>query len=106
MIFLIDMNILEVRYMRCTKYEKARIIGSRALQIGMGAPFMLELSQKDLENLRYSAIEIAKLEFEKEVIPITVKRPFPDHLIATKIEDDIKKKFENISEISIHVEPK
>ncbi len=28
------------------------------------------------------------------------------HLIVTKIEDDIKKKFENISEISIHVEPK
>lgn len=27
------------------------------------------------------------------------------HLIVTKIEDDIKKKFENISEISIHVEP-
>jgi len=28
------------------------------------------------------------------------------HLIVTKIEDDIKKKFENISEISIHVEPR
>ncbi|MCJ7728211.1 MAG: hypothetical protein MUO96_06185, partial [Actinobacteria bacterium] len=28
------------------------------------------------------------------------------HSIVTKIEDDIKKKFENISEISIHVEPK
>lgn len=28
------------------------------------------------------------------------------HFIVTKIEDDIKKKFENISEISIHVEPR
>lgn len=61
--------------MKYTKFEKARIIGSRALQISMGAPFMIKLSQEDLEQLRYSPIEIAKLEFEKGVIPITVKRP-------------------------------
>ena len=77
--------------MRYTKYEKCRIIGARALQISMGAPFMVQLSQKDLERLRYSPIEIAKLEFEKEVIPITVKRPFPDHLIATKINEGVNK---------------
>ncbi|MBN2454253.1 DNA-directed RNA polymerase subunit K [Candidatus Woesearchaeota archaeon] len=61
--------------MECTKYEKARIIGSRALQISMGAPFMLKLSDKELEELKYQPIAIAKLEFEKGLIPIEVKKP-------------------------------
>lgn len=60
-----------------TKYEKARIIGARALQLSMGAPFMLKLTDKDLQRLRYCTIEIAKLEFEKGIIPITVKRSSP-----------------------------
>lgn len=63
--------------MEYTKYEKARIIGARALQISQGAPFMLKLTKKDLEKLRYSSLEIAKLEFEKGIVPITVKRPYP-----------------------------
>ena len=63
--------------MECTKYEKARIIGARSLQLSMGAPFMIGLSKKDLEKLEYSTLEIAKLEFKKGVIPITVKRPYP-----------------------------
>jgi DNA-directed RNA polymerase subunit K len=58
-----------------TKYEKARMIGSRALQISMGAPFLIKLSKKDLEELKYNPLEIAKREFEKGVLPITVKRP-------------------------------
>ncbi|MFH1182614.1 MAG: DNA-directed RNA polymerase subunit K [Candidatus Woesearchaeota archaeon] len=61
--------------MEYTKYEKARLIGSRALQIAMGAPFMVKLSDDDLKKLRYSPVEIAKLEFNKGVIPIEVKRP-------------------------------
>lgn len=60
--------------MKYTKYEIARIIGARALQISQGAPFMLKLTQKDLEKLRYNVIEIAKLEFEKGVVPINIKR--------------------------------
>ena len=71
--------------MEYTKYEKARIIGARALQLAQGAPFMLKLTQEDLEKLRYSTIEIAKLEFEKGVVPITVKRPLP---IKKEIKSD------------------
>ena len=56
-----------------TKYEIARIIGARALQIAQGAPFMLELGKEDLEKLRYNPIEIAKLEFEKGIIPIKIR---------------------------------
>lgn len=60
-----------------TKYEKARMIGSRALQLAMGAPFLVKLSEKDLETLRFNPVEIAKIEFEKGVLPITVRRPMP-----------------------------
>lgn len=60
-----------------TKYEKARIIGARALQIGMGAPLLLNLSEKDFEKIKFSPIEIAKKEFVEGVLPITIKRPLP-----------------------------
>lgn len=60
-----------------TKYEKARLIGSRALQISMGAPILVKLSPKELEEIGYNPVEIAKLEFEQGVLPITVKRIKP-----------------------------
>lgn len=60
-----------------TKYERARIIGSRALQISEGAPFLLKLTEKQLKEIKYNPLEIAKLEFEAGVIPITVKRALP-----------------------------
>jgi DNA-directed RNA polymerase subunit K len=58
-----------------TKYEKARMIGSRSLQIAMGAPFLLKLSKKELEKVKYNPIEIAMQEFSAGVLPITVRRP-------------------------------
>lgn len=58
-----------------TKYEKARMIGSRALQISMGAPFLVKLSEKNLVQLKYDPIEIAMQEYNEGVLPITVKRP-------------------------------
>ena len=63
--------------MKYTKYEKARMIGSRSLQLSMGAPFLLKLSEKELSQLKYNPIEIAKLEFKKGILPITIKRPMP-----------------------------
>ena len=59
---------------KVTKYEMARMIGARALQISMGAPFLIKLEEEDLKKLRYNPIEIAKLEFEKGVMPIAIKR--------------------------------
>ena len=61
-----------------TKYEKARVLGARALQISMGAPFLVKVSEEDLEKIGYNPIEIAKKEFEAGVIPITIHRPFPE----------------------------
>ncbi len=62
---------------RYTKYEKARIIGARALQLSMGAPFLMKITDKELERLKYNPIEIAKLEFENNLVPISVKRLLP-----------------------------
>ena len=64
--------------MHHTKYEKARMIGSRALQISQGAPFLVKLNKKELEKVKYNPIEIATLEFDKGLLPITVKRPLPE----------------------------
>jgi DNA-directed RNA polymerase subunit K len=69
--------MVEHEKLNYTKYEKARIIGSRALQISMGAPIMVELKQEEIEKLRFNPIEIAKLEFVAGVIPLSVKRPMP-----------------------------
>ena len=67
-----------------TKYEIARMIGSRALQISMGAPFLVKMSEKDLEAIGFNPIEIAKKEFEKGVLPITVRRPMPKRIERPK----------------------
>jgi DNA-directed RNA polymerase subunit K/omega len=60
-----------------TKYEKARIIGARALQLAMGAPPLMKLDKKILESMSYSPVEIAKKEFDDKILPITIKRPLP-----------------------------
>ena len=52
-----------------TRFEIARIIGARALQISMGAPLLIPQPKG-----QYNILELAKLEFEKGKIPITVKR--------------------------------
>ncbi len=62
---------------RYTKYETARLIGSRALQISMGAPFMIKLSESDLEKIGFNPVEIAKIELENDVLPITVRKFTP-----------------------------
>ncbi len=60
-----------------TKYEKARMIGSRALQLSLGAPSTIKLSEKELEDIRYNPLEIAKKEFEQGKIPLKITRPLP-----------------------------
>ncbi len=52
-----------------TRFEKARIIGARALQITMGAPILIRISKNITDP-----VDIAILEFEKGVNPITVLR--------------------------------
>jgi DNA-directed RNA polymerase subunit K len=56
-------------FMKYTRFEKARIIGARALQISLGAPVLLDISEGVIDP-----IQIAMTEYDKGVIPITVKR--------------------------------
>ena len=63
--------------MKYSKYEMARIIGARALQIAMGAPFLVKTTKEELEKINYDPVKIAKKEFEGGVLPITIKRPLP-----------------------------
>lgn len=55
------------------KFEKARVIGARFLQLSMGAPFLIKLTKKNLEEIEYNPLEIAKREFEAGAIPIAVR---------------------------------
>jgi DNA-directed RNA polymerase subunit K len=70
-------RIIQAEVVEYTKYEKARMIGSRALQIAMGAPFLIRLTDEDLKRIGYNPVEIAKMEFDRGILPITVKRPLP-----------------------------
>jgi DNA-directed RNA polymerase I, II, and III subunit RPABC2 len=63
-------NFTTTRYM--TKYERARILGTRALQISMGAPVMVELSGET------DPLAIALRELKEKKIPITIRRRLPD----------------------------
>jgi DNA-directed RNA polymerase subunit K len=50
------------------RFEKARIIGARALQLSMGAPPLVEVKDKT------DPVKIAFSEFDAGVIPIVVLR--------------------------------
>jgi DNA-directed RNA polymerase subunit K len=69
-----------------TRYEIARILGARSLQLAMDAPVLLKLSKEEIDELNYDVLKIAEKELDAEVLPITVKRPLP-----RKSEKEIKK---------------
>ena len=59
---------------RLTRFEVARIIGARALQIALGAPVLVEDKTSDLDP-----INIAEKEFKANKIPMTIKRTLPNN---------------------------
>ena len=60
-----------------TKYETARIIGARALQIAMDAPILLKIDSEELKAMRYDPLKIAEKELMEGVLPIAIRRPTP-----------------------------
>ena len=56
-----------------TKYEKARIIGTRALQISKNAPILVDLGKDDIDP-----ILIAEKELAEKKIPFVIRRYLPD----------------------------
>ena len=55
-----------------TKYERARVLGTRALQIAMCAPVMVELEGET------DPLQIAMKELKQRKIPIIIRRYLPD----------------------------
>ena len=56
-----------------TRFEKARIMGARALQLSLGAPPFITIPK----DARIS-LDISMVELEKRVIPITIRRVLPN----------------------------
>lgn len=61
---------ITTRYL--TKYERARVLGTRALQISMNAPVMVDLDGET------DPLRIAEKELRERKIPIIVRRYLPD----------------------------
>ena len=56
-----------------TRFEKARIMGARALQLSLGAPTFIAIPETAITSL-----DIAMEELDKKAIPITIKRSLPN----------------------------
>jgi DNA-directed RNA polymerases I, II, and III subunit RPABC2 len=57
---------------KITRFEKARIVGARALQISMGAPILVDAEENT------NPIDIAVTELNAGILPITIRRTLPD----------------------------
>ncbi|MEM4257099.1 MAG: DNA-directed RNA polymerase subunit K [Candidatus Diapherotrites archaeon] len=57
---------------KLTRFEIARLISARALQLSLGAPSLVKYHKNE------SVYDIAKHEFEKKVIPLAVLREYSD----------------------------
>jgi DNA-directed RNA polymerase subunit K/omega len=69
-----------------SKYERARIIGARGLQISMDAPLLVDMKAEDLDGVNYDPLRIAEKELDSGVLPISVNKPMPE-----KKEEDLEK---------------
>ena len=58
---------------KLTRFERARIVGARSLQIAMGAPILVGTPEP-----RASPIDIAIQELDIGILPITIRRTLPD----------------------------
>jgi DNA-directed RNA polymerase I, II, and III subunit RPABC2 len=64
---------VEIGQIFLTRYEKARIVGARALQISFGAPILVEKPKNMIDP-----IKIAQLELKSSILPLTIRRELPD----------------------------
>jgi DNA-directed RNA polymerase subunit K len=75
---------------KLTRFEVARLLGARSLQVALGAPILLKSNQ--LKSDEMDCINIAKAEFKEKIIPMTIKRKLPDGGESTV---DIKEAIDN-----------
>jgi len=85
-----------------TRYEIARILGARSLQLAMDAPVLLKLSKEEEDELNYDTLKIAEKELESDILPITIRRPLPkksEKTIKKLSEEEVKEKLEKQAEM-------
>jgi DNA-directed RNA polymerase subunit K/omega len=58
---------------KLTRFERARVVGARALQIALGAPVLIDVNPGSM-----SPIDIATQELEAGALPISIRRTLPD----------------------------
>lgn len=96
------MGELENLEKKFTKYEIARILGARALQISMDAPLLIKIDMEALERIKFDPIKIAEIELINDALPITVKRPLPRRaekgLVLEEAEEQDDEKIAKIAE--------
>ena len=61
---------------KLTRFEKARIVGARSLQLAMGAPAFIPM-----EGAYKGPIDTAMLEMEADALPISIRRSLPNGII-------------------------
>lgn len=84
-----------------TRYEIARILGARSLQLAMDAPILLKLSKEEEDKFNYDSLRIAERELELDILPITIRRPLPkksEKTVEKLSEEEIKEKLEKKAE--------
>ncbi len=72
MIPLCNLAMSSPALFKLTKYERARILGGRALQLSLGAFPLVEVKPDD------TPIDIAARELERGVLPIIIRRKLPN----------------------------
>ena len=74
---------------RLTRFESARLLGARSLQISLGAPVLVKSDEIDPKK-------IARVEFKNKISPITIKRKLPS---GHEMTINSKKAIENWMEL-------
>ncbi|NPA86804.1 MAG: DNA-directed RNA polymerase subunit K [Candidatus Diapherotrites archaeon] len=59
-----------------SRFERTRIISARALQLAYGAPPLIDVPKGIVDPY-----DVARMEFERGVIPFVVVREYPDGTI-------------------------
>ena len=84
-----------------SKYERARIIGARGLQISMDAPLLIDVSESELDAMNFDPLKIAEKELDSGVLPISVSKPMPvrteEAIEDVKIDEHVPSDAEKIA---------
>lgn len=68
-----SLDAVEIGPRWLTRFEMARVLGSRTLQISMGAPVLVDAPMESID-----IHELAELEIKARILPVSVRRTLPN----------------------------